>query len=178
MISCCEPMPSSQPALLPIATIAAKIGIATEALIPYGHYAAKVDMRQLTPRPPRGKLILVSSITPTPLGEGKTVTTLGLSQGLNHLGHSAIACIRQPSLGPVFGVKGGAAGGGASQVLPMEQLNLHLTGDIHAISAAHNLAAAALDARLFHEQRLGDAFTAQSGLQRLDIDPCASSGSG
>lgn len=171
MISLSEPTPSIQPVLQPIAAIAAKLGIAADALIPYGHYAAKVDMSQLSPRPARGKLILVSSITPTPFGEGKTVTTLGLSQGLNHLGHTAIACIRQPSLGPVFGVKGGAAGGGASQVLPMEQLNLHLTGDIHAISAAHNLAAAAIDARLFHEQRLGDDFSAHSGLPRLDIDP-------
>ncbi|MGY0162282.1 formate--tetrahydrofolate ligase [Edwardsiella tarda] len=171
MTSRCETMPSHQPALQPIAAIAKRIGISPEALIPYGPYAAKVDLRRIAHRAPRGKLVLVSSITPTPLGEGKTVTTLGLSQGLNHLGHPAIACIRQPSLGPVFGVKGGAAGGGASQVLPMEQLNLHLTGDIHAISAAHNLAAAALDARLFHEQRLGDEFTAQSGLARLDIDP-------
>ncbi|GKX54716.1 formate--tetrahydrofolate ligase [Leminorella grimontii] len=161
---------ASQPALKPISDIALRYGISSEHLIPYGNDAAKVDLSLLNSRPVKGKLILVSSITPTPLGEGKTVTTIGLSQGLNAIGHDAIACIRQPSLGPVFGVKGGAAGGGKAQVLPMEKLNLHLTGDIHAITAAHNLAAAALDARLYHEQRLGDAFTEQTGLPRLNID--------
>ncbi len=115
--------------------------------------------------------MLVSAITPTPLGEGKTVTTLGLSMGLNHIGQPSIATIRQPSLGPVFGVKGGAAGGGHAQVVPMEEMNLHLTGDFHALTAAHNLAAAALDARLFHETKLGSQFTARTGLARLDIDP-------
>lgn len=161
---------ASKPSLKPISDIALRYGISSEHLIPYGNDAAKVDLSLLNSRPVKGKLILVSSITPTPLGEGKTVTTIGLSQGLNFIGHDAIACIRQPSLGPVFGVKGGAAGGGKAQVLPMEKLNLHLTGDIHAITAAHNLAAAALDARLYHEQRLGDAFTEQTGLPRLDID--------
>ncbi|GAA0451488.1 formate--tetrahydrofolate ligase [Aeromonas salmonicida subsp. achromogenes] len=115
--------------------------------------------------------MLVSAITPTPLGEGKTVTTLGLSMGLNHIGQPSMATIRQPSLGPVFGVKGGAAGGGHAQVVPMEEMNLHLTGDFHALTAAHNLAAAALDARLFHETKLGTEFTARTGLARLDIDP-------
>lgn len=159
--------------LKPISEVAKSCGIAAEFLIPYGHSMAKIDLSILnnkTPQRPKGKLVLVSSITPTPLGEGKTVTTIGLSQGLNFIGQSAIACIRQPSLGPVFGVKGGAAGGGKAQVLPMEKLNLHLTGDIHAITAAHNLAAAALDARLYHEQRLGADFTQQTGLPKLNID--------
>ncbi|WP_145535949.1 formate--tetrahydrofolate ligase [Yersinia thracica] len=156
--------------LRPIHHIAQKLGLSAEDLIPYGHHMAKVDIRALRPGGPQGKLILVSSITPTPLGEGKTVTTIGLSQGINRLGYRGVACIRQPSLGPVFGVKGGAAGGGAAQVLPMEKLNLHLTGDIHAISAAHNLAAAALDARLYHEQRLGPAFSQQTGMPLLNID--------
>lgn len=156
--------------LLPIQRVAQQLGLSADDLIPYGHHMAKVDISALRPGSPQGKLILVSSITPTPLGEGKTVTTIGLSQGINHLGYRAVACIRQPSLGPVFGVKGGAAGGGAAQVLPMEKLNLHLTGDIHAISAAHNLAAAALDARLYHEQRLGPAFSPQTGMPRLNID--------
>ncbi|MDF4787056.1 formate--tetrahydrofolate ligase, partial [Vibrio parahaemolyticus] len=118
-----------------------------------------------------GKLVLVTAITPTPLGEGKTVTTIGLAQGLAKLNQSVTACIRQPSMGPVFGIKGGAAGGGYSQVAPMEELNLHLTGDIHAVTAAHNLASAALDARLFHEQREGyDAFESRTGLRALKID--------
>lgn len=156
------------PQLKPISQIAEQLGIPSTHLIPYGHYAAKIDIKAIKPEQGTGQLVLVSSITPTPLGEGKTVTTIGLSQGLNFIGKKALACIRQPSLGPVFGVKGGAAGGGVAQVLPMEQLNLHLTGDIHAITAAHNLAAAALDARLFHEQRLGDKFTEHTGLKRLD----------
>lgn len=134
------PTLNSDTPLLPIQQIAQQLGLSEEALIPYGHHMAKVDIRALRAGAPQGKLILVSSITPTPFGEGKTVTTIGLSQGINRLGNHAVACIRQPSLGPVFGVKGGAAGG-AAQVVPMEKLNLHLTGDIHAISAAHNLAA-------------------------------------
>ncbi|CNE40317.1 formate--tetrahydrofolate ligase [Yersinia bercovieri] len=157
--------------LLPIQQIAQQLGLSADDLIPYGHHMAKVDIRALRPQAPQGKLILVSSITPTPLGEGKTVTTIGLTQGINRLGYRSVACIRQPSLGPVFGVKGGAAGGGAAQVVPMEKLNLHLTGDIHAISAAHNLAAAALDARLYHEQRLGQDFSPQTGMPLLNIDP-------
>ncbi|CAM3310659.1 MULTISPECIES: formate--tetrahydrofolate ligase [Yersinia] len=159
------------PALLPIEAVARSLGVADEALIPYGKHMAKIDIDCIDADKPQGKLVLVSSITPTPLGEGKTVTTIGLSQGINRLGVRCVACIRQPSLGPVFGVKGGAAGGGASQVLPMEKLNLHLTGDIHAISSAHNLAAAALDARLYHEQRLGEDFGPQTGMERLSIDP-------
>lgn len=157
-------------ALKPINEIAEKLGIDATYLLPYGHDVAKVDPTILSQTTAKGRLILVTSITPTPLGEGKTVTTIGLSQGLNKLGCSAVACIRQPSLGPVFGVKGGAAGGGKAQVLPMERLNLHLTGDFHAITAAHNLAAAALDARLYHEQHLGNDFKAKTGLEPLNID--------
>ena len=156
--------------LLPITEIARNSGIPEQYLIPYGREVAKVDLKVIQPDSTQGKLVLVSAITPTPLGEGKTVTTIGLSQGLNFIGKKAIACIRQPSLGPVFGVKGGAAGGGKAQVLPMEKLNLHLTGDIHAITAAHDLASAALDARLYHEERLGEKFTEQTNLPRLNID--------
>lgn len=156
--------------LLPITEIARNSGIPEQYLIPYGREVAKVDLKVIQPDSAQGKLVLVSAITPTPLGEGKTVTTIGLSQGLNFIGKKAIACIRQPSLGPVFGVKGGAAGGGKAQVLPMEKLNLHLTGDIHAITAAHDLASAALDARLYHEERLGEKFTEQTKLPRLNID--------
>ncbi|WP_392552479.1 formate--tetrahydrofolate ligase [Orbus wheelerorum] len=158
--------------LLPIHEIALKCGIENEYLIPHGKYVAKVDLSLIdaNKNKPKGKLVLVTAITPTPLGEGKTVNTIGLSEGLNYIGKKAIACIRQPSLGPVFGVKGGAAGGGQAEVLPMETLNLHLTGDIHAITAAHDLASAALDARLYHEERLGEEFTAQTGLERLNID--------
>lgn len=158
------------PTLLPITTIAKNFGIPEKYLIPYGKDVAKVDLQLIQPDTKQGKLVLVSAITPTPLGEGKTVTTIGLSQGLNFIGSKSIACIRQPSLGPVFGVKGGAAGGGKAQVLPMEKLNLHLTGDIHAITAAHDLASAALDARLYHEERLGEKFTEQTKLPRLNID--------
>ncbi|WP_371687730.1 formate--tetrahydrofolate ligase [Snodgrassella alvi] len=161
---------TSGPTLLPITEVARNCGIPEQYLIPYGSEVAKIDLRVIQPEAKQGKLVLVSAITPTPLGEGKTVTTIGLSQGLNFIGQKAIACIRQPSLGPVFGVKGGAAGGGKAQVLPMEKLNLHLTGDIHAITAAHDLASAALDARLYHEEHLGEDFTAQTKLPRLNID--------
>ncbi|MEA2001478.1 MAG: formate--tetrahydrofolate ligase [Actinomycetota bacterium] len=157
----------------PIVEIADKLGIDHRHLIPFGHDKAKVHLdilKDLTDRP-RGKYIDVTAITPTPLGEGKTTTAVGLVQGLGLLGHQAIAAIRQPSMGPTFGIKGGAAGGGYSQVVPMEDFNLHLTGDIHAISAAHNLAAAALDARFYHESRTTDEKLEARGLKRLAIDP-------
>jgi formate--tetrahydrofolate ligase len=128
-----------------------KLGIAPENLEPYGHYKAKVSMdfiKSLSGRP-NGKLILVSAITPTPAGEGKTTTTVGLTDALNHIGKKAMLCIREPSLGPCFGVKGGAAGGGYAQVVPMEDINLHFTGDIHAISAANNLLAALIDNHIY-----------------------------
>lgn len=131
--------------------IARKLKIDKKYLIPYGNFIAKIDLEILKKisHKPKGKYVLVTAITPTPLGEGKTVTAIGLSMALNRLGKLTTACIRQPSLGPVFGIKGGAAGGGYSQVLPMEDFNLHFTGDVHAVGLAHNLAAAFLDNSLF-----------------------------
>ena len=134
----------------PIVDIAASCGIRQDEIEPHGWHKAKVRLdilKRLHDRP-MGKYVVVTAITPTPLGEGKTVTTIGLTQALAKLGHKSIVCIRQPSMGPVFGIKGGAAGGGYSQVIPMEDFNLHLTGDIHAIGAAHNLLAAAVDTSL------------------------------
>ena len=124
----------------PIADVACEIGILDQELEPYGHHMAKVDLGvldRLADRP-QGKYIDVTAVTPTKFGEGKTVTTVGLGQALRHIGKNVITCIRQPSLGPVFGIKGGAAGGGYSQVIPMEQFNLHLTGDIHAVRTPGN----------------------------------------
>jgi formate--tetrahydrofolate ligase len=141
----------------PIAEIGHELGLLPEELEPYGPYKAKVRLEvldRLADRPD-GREIVVTAITPTPLGEGKTTTTIGLAQGLRRIGVRAAATIRQPSLGPVFGLKGGAAGGGYSQVIPMEEVNLHLTGDTHAVSAAHNLAAAFLDNHLARGNRLG-----------------------
>ncbi len=145
--------------LKPITQIAEELGLLPEEIELYGAYKAKVRLEVLERLKdiPDGKYIDVTAITPTPLGEGKTTTTVGLSQALGaHLGKSVITCIRQPSQGPTFGIKGGAAGGGYSQVIPMEDLNLHLTGDIHAITAANNLMAAAIDTRIFHENRQSD----------------------
>jgi formate--tetrahydrofolate ligase len=142
----------------PITEIAASLGLREEEIEPYGRTKAKVTLQaieRLEAERPRGKYVVVTAITPTPLGEGKSTTTVGLAQGLNHIGRKAAVCIRQPSLGPVFGIKGGAAGGGYSQVIPMEDFNLHLTGDNHAIGAAHNLAAAFLDNSLHHKNALG-----------------------
>ncbi|HVR33444.1 MAG TPA: formate--tetrahydrofolate ligase [Acidimicrobiia bacterium] len=161
-----------QASLVPINEIAARIGLTEDELIPYGRTKAKVHLDSLKriSGQPRGKYIDVTAITPTPLGEGKTTTTIGLTQGLGKIGKEAIACIRQPSMGPTFGIKGGAAGGGYSQVVPMDEFNLHLTGDIHAITAAHNLVAAAIDARWFHETRMSDEQLKAVGLERLGID--------
>src|SRR5271154_899877 len=144
---------------LPIGQIATEAGILPEELDLYGQTKAKVHLsiRDRLKNSPNGKYIVVTAITPTPLGEGKTTTTVGLSQALgSHLGKKVFTCIRQPSQGPTFGIKGGAAGGGYSQIIPMEEFNLHLTGDIHAIIAANNLLAAAIDARMFHEQSADD----------------------
>ena len=143
--------------LKPILEIGADLGIPTEFLIPYGHYKAKVDLRFLkTLRDrPDGRLILVTATTPTAAGEGKTTNTIGLTQALAKMGKKAMICLREPSLGPCFGVKGGAAGGGWSQVLPMEDINLHFTGDIHAVGTAHNLLAAMLDNHLQQGNALG-----------------------
>ncbi|MEA2537234.1 MAG: formate--tetrahydrofolate ligase [Chloroflexota bacterium] len=141
-----------------IVEVAAELGLTEDDLELYGPLKAKVRLsaiERVEATNPRGKYILVSAITPTPLGEGKTTTTVGLAQGLNRIGKRAAVAIRQPSLGPVFGIKGGAAGGGYSQVIPMEDFNLHLTGDVHAIGAAHNLAAAFIDNSLHHKNPLG-----------------------
>jgi formyltetrahydrofolate synthetase len=145
--------------LKPILQIAAEAGLKESDLELFGPYKAKVhlDVRDRLAKRPKGKYIDVTAITPTPLGEGKTTTTVGLSQALGaHLGKRVFTCIRQPSQGPTFGIKGGAAGGGYSQIIPMEDFNLHLTGDIHAITAANNLMAAAIDARMFHEKEQPD----------------------
>lgn len=159
-------------AIRPIEEIALENGLDKSELITYGDTKAKVHLDTLKRigANPLGKYVDVTAITPTPLGEGKTTTTIGLTQGLGANGHRAIACIRQPSQGPTFGIKGGAAGGGYSQVIPMDEFNLHLTGDIHAITAAHNLVAAAIDARWYHEGRLSDEKLEALGLDRLDID--------
>ena len=141
----------------PIAEIAAEAGVDSKYLEPYGNYKAKVDyniLREME-NAPDGKLILVTAITPTPAGEGKTTTTVGLADGLRKIGRKAVVALREPSLGPVFGVKGGAAGGGYAQVVPMEDINLHFTGDFHAIGAANNLLAAMLDNHIFQGNALG-----------------------
>ena len=137
--------------------IAAGLGIPEEHLVPYGHYKAKVslDYAQSLAKKPDGKLILVTAISPTPAGEGKTTTTVGLGDALNKIGKKAIICLREPSLGPVFGMKGGAAGGGYAQVVPMEDINLHFTGDFNAIALANNLLAALLDNHIHHGNELG-----------------------
>jgi methylenetetrahydrofolate dehydrogenase (NADP+)/methenyltetrahydrofolate cyclohydrolase/formyltetrahydrofolate synthetase len=143
----------------PITKVAEELGLLGEELEPHGKYMAKVSLSVLERLKdlPDGKYIDVTAITPTPLGEGKTTTTVGLSQALGaHLGKNVFTCIRQPSQGPTFGIKGGAAGGGYSQIIPMENFNLHLTGDIHAITAANNLMAAAIDTRMFHEMGQSD----------------------
>jgi formate--tetrahydrofolate ligase len=142
----------------PILEVARQLGLGDDEIELYGPTKAKVSLaaiRRLEALNPRGRYVVVTAITPTPLGEGKTTTTIGLTQALNRIGKRAAVAIRQPSLGPVFGIKGGAAGGGYSQVIPMEDFNLHLTGDVHAIGAAHNLAAAFLDNSLHHRNPLG-----------------------
>ena len=132
---------AQQAEMLPISRIAAKLGIDSEDLEPYGHYKAKLSEKLYTKTAdrPDGKLILVTAINPTPAGEGKTTVSVGLGQAMAKIGKNAVLALREPSLGPVFGIKGGAAGGGYSQVIPMEDINLHFTGDIHAMTAANNL---------------------------------------
>jgi formate--tetrahydrofolate ligase len=162
-----EPMPSSldiarAASLRPIMELARDLGLRDEEVEQYGPYKAKVSLAAIerleaeaAAKGKRGKYVVVTAITPTPLGEGKTTTNIGLVQGLNRIGRKAAVCIRQPSLGPVFGIKGGAAGGGYSQVIPMEDFNLHLTGDNHAVGSAHNLLAAFIDNSLTHGNPLG-----------------------
>ena len=134
-----------------------KLGVSPDDLEPYGHYKAKVSKKLVDSLKdkPDGKLILVTAITPTPAGEGKTTTTIGLADALNSIGKKTMVCVREPSLGPCFGMKGGGAGGGYAQVAPMDDINLHFTGDFHAISAAHNLLAALVDNHIHHGNELG-----------------------
>jgi len=161
--------------MIPIVEIAQSLGLSVDDLDMYGKWKAKVhlDVVERLKDRPDGKYVDVTAITPTPLGEGKTTTTVGLTQAMGSvLGKNVVCCIRQPSMGPTFNIKGGAAGGGYSQVIPMEDFNLHLTGDIHAISVAHNLVAAALDTRMYHESRQSDEALRSRGIERrLDIDP-------
>ena len=140
-----------------VGEIAAAAGLLPDEIEPYGRYKAKVSLsaiERLKSRP-AGRYICVTGINPTPLGEGKTVVTIGLTQALRRLGKRALSTLRQPSMGPVFGIKGGATGGGYSQVVPMEDINLHFTGDFHAVAAAHNLLAALIDNHLHHGNQLG-----------------------
>jgi len=150
---------ASQAKLRPLGEIAAAAGIPAEMLEPYGAGAAKVSLDAVEAMAaagrPKARYVVVSAITPTPLGEGKTTTTVGLGQAFQHIGRSATIAIRQPSMGPTFGIKGGAAGGGYSQIVPMELFNLHLTGDMHAVTAAHNLCSAMVDAHLYHGNEAG-----------------------
>jgi len=141
--------------LRPVADIAAELGLDDEEIELYGKYKAKVRLAALDRRKPKGRLVLVTGINPTPAGEGKSTVTVGVTQALRKIGRNAALCIREPSLGPVFGVKGGAAGGGYAQVVPMEDINLHFTGDFHAIASAHNLLSAILDSHLHHGNVLG-----------------------
>ncbi len=141
--------------MLPISEVAKRAGLTEEMIEPYGRTKAKVDIHSLADVPQRGKLVLVTAINPTPAGEGKTTTSIGLADAMNQLGHQTMLALREPSLGPVFGVKGGAAGGGYAQVVPMEDINLHFTGDFHAIGAANNLCAAMLDNHIKQGNALG-----------------------
>ncbi|MEX2551988.1 MAG: formate--tetrahydrofolate ligase, partial [Actinomycetota bacterium] len=142
--------------LLPVTEIAAGVGILEEELELFGRHKAKVRLSSIDRLSdgPDGKLICVTAITPTKAGEGKTTTSASLTQGLGRLGKRVMLCLRQPSMGPVFGIKGGGTGGGYAQVLPMEDINLHFTGDFHAVAAAHNLLAAALDASIYNGNSL------------------------
>ncbi|MEP7326955.1 MAG: formate--tetrahydrofolate ligase [Gemmatimonadota bacterium] len=141
--------------LRPIADVAAELGLGPDDILPYGKYKAKISADAVKRYPPRGRLVLVTGINPTPAGEGKSTCTVGVAQALRKLGKKAMLCIREPSLGPVFGVKGGAAGGGYAQVVPMDEINLHFTGDFHAITSAHNLLSAMLDNHIHHGNALG-----------------------
>ena len=143
--------------MLPIEGIASQLGLSSSDLLMYGSNIAKVSWDAVKPRigSDGGSLVLVTSVSPTAFGEGKTLTTIGLTQGMNAIGKNASCVIREPSMGPVFGIKGGAAGGGHSQVLPMEQVNLHFTGDLHAVTSAHNLCSAMIDNHLHRGNELG-----------------------
>ena len=139
----------------PIADVAAEVGLGPDDILPYGRYKAKISPEAIARRQPSGRLVLVTGINPTPAGEGKSTVTVGVAQALRRLGKKVVVAIREPSLGPVFGVKGGAAGGGYAQIVPMDEINLHFTGDFHAITSAHNLLSAMLDNHLHHGNALG-----------------------
>ncbi len=139
----------------PIAEVAAEVGLGPDEILPYGRHKAKITPEAIAKRKPRGRLVLVTGISPTPAGEGKSTVTIGVAQALRRLGKKVVVCIREPSLGPVFGMKGGAAGGGYAQVVPMDEINLHFTGDFHAITSAHNLLSAMLDNHLHQGNALG-----------------------
>jgi len=158
--------------LLPIADIAAQMGLLPDHLEMYGRNLAKIDLDAVgdITSQPKGKYVVVTAITPTPLGEGKTTTSVGLAQAMKHVGKRGLLALRQPSMGPTFGIKGGAAGGGYSQVVPMENLNLHLTGDFHAVTAAHNLLAAMVDNHLHHGNALGLALKKITWRRVLDVN--------
>jgi formate--tetrahydrofolate ligase len=158
--------------LLPIADIALQMGLLPDHLEMYGRNVAKIDLDAVgdITSQPKGKYVVVTAITPTPLGEGKTTTSVGLAQAMKHVGKRGLLALRQPSMGPTFGIKGGAAGGGYSQVVPMENLNLHLTGDFHAVTAAHNLLAAMVDNHLHHGNALGLALKKITWRRVLDVN--------
>jgi formate--tetrahydrofolate ligase len=141
--------------LRPIADVAAEVGLGPDEILPYGRYKAKVTPDAIAKRSPKGRLVLVTGINPTPAGEGKSTVTVGLAQALRKMGKKVVVAIREPSLGPVFGVKGGAAGGGYAQVVPMDEINLHFTGDFHAVTSAHNLLSAMLDNHIHHGNAMG-----------------------
>ncbi|HSL11699.1 MAG TPA: formate--tetrahydrofolate ligase, partial [Actinomycetota bacterium] len=148
---------AQEAALVPITEIASRAGIEPSELEPYGRFRAKVDLSildRLADRPD-GKLVITTAITPTKAGEGKTTTSVSLTQGLGAIGKDVMLCLREPSMGPVWGIKGGGTGGGYAQIVPMEEINLHFNGDFHAVQAAHNLLAAALDASIYHQNHLG-----------------------
>ncbi len=165
---------AAEATMKPVRQLAAEMGVEDRELLPYGHYVAKLDYMSILERlasRPDGKYVEVTAITPTPLGEGKSTTTMGLVEGLGKIGKKVIGAIRQPSSGPTFNIKGSAAGGGLAQCIPLTDFSLGLTGDFDAITNAHNLAMVALTARLQHEFNYGDAGLAKRGLKRLDIDP-------
>ena len=158
--------------LKPITDVAALMGIGPDLLEPYGEFVTKIKLEAISAlqERPTAKYILVTAVTPTPFGEGKTTTTIGLAQGMHHLGRTATAAIRQPSMGPTFGIKGGGAGGGYSQAAPFEAINLHLTGDMHAVTAAHNTLAAMVDNHLFHGNELGIDIDSVTWRRVLDVN--------
>ena len=135
--------------MVPIEKVASKLNLREDSLQKFGHHIAKIDTNVLKNHNKNGKLILVTAISPTPAGEGKTTTSVGLNDALNKIGKQSLVCLREPSLGPCFGVKGGAAGGGYAQVVPMDKINLHFTGDFHAITSAHNLLASMIDNHIY-----------------------------